>query len=108
MDQRLFSTGAAARAGPTPAPATFRATVGVRPALRITLAPIAAILLIAALARLYHVDQPLTDVFSWRESSTAMMADNFYHRGWNILYPEVSWDGPGPSYQGRELQTVSY
>jgi 4-amino-4-deoxy-L-arabinose transferase-like glycosyltransferase len=70
--------------------------------------PIALILLTAALMRLNHLDQPLTDVFSWRESSTAMMAENFYRRNWNILYPEVSWNGPGPSYQGREFQTVSY
>ena len=36
------------------------------------------------------------------------MADNFFRRDWNILFPEVSWNGPGPSYQGREFQTVSY
>jgi 4-amino-4-deoxy-L-arabinose transferase-like glycosyltransferase len=70
--------------------------------------PIALILIAAALMRLNHVDQPLTDVFSWRQSSTAMMAENFYRRNWNILYPEVSWNGPGPTYQGREFQTVSY
>ena len=36
------------------------------------------------------------------------MASNFYHRNWNIFYPEVSWTGPSPGYQGREFQTVSY
>jgi len=69
---------------------------------------LAAILLTAALFRLAYVTQPLTDAFSWREVSTAMMADNFQHNGWNIFYPEVSWTGPGPSYQGREFQLLSY
>ncbi|MDN4175953.1 hypothetical protein QWY28_23615, partial [Nocardioides sp. SOB77] len=48
------------------------------------------------------------DAFSWREASTAMMADNFFLRSWNIFFPEVSWTGPDPSYQGRELQVISY
>lgn len=66
------------------------------------------ILLVGAVCRLPHVEQPLVDMFSWREASTAMMADNFPPNGWNIFFPEVSWTGPGPSYQGREFQLVSY
>ncbi|OBZ92114.1 glycosyl transferase [Pararhizobium polonicum] len=71
-------------------------------------AVLAAILVLAALFRLHEVQQPLVDAFSWREASTAMMADNFYARSWNIFFPEVSWTGPGPAYQGRELQIISY
>ncbi|MDX8448398.1 ArnT family glycosyltransferase [Mesorhizobium captivum] len=67
-----------------------------------------AILLVAAIARFHNITQPLVDSFSWRETSTAMMADNFQQRSWNIFFPEVSWTGPGPSYQGREFQIVSY
>jgi hypothetical protein len=66
------------------------------------------ILILAALLRFYRVDQPLIDAFSWRQASTAMMADNFYRTNPNILFPEVSWTGPGPNYQGREFQTLSY
>ncbi|NEX92259.1 glycosyltransferase family 39 protein [Caulobacter sp. 17J65-9] len=72
------------------------------------LIPLAAILLLAALLRLPAVNQPLVDLFCWREASTAMMADNFHLKNWNVLYPEVSWTGPGPNYQGREFQVVSY
>ena len=57
--------------------------------------PIVVIVAIAATFRLVNIDQPLNDMFSWREASTAMMADNFWHRSWNIFYPEVSWTGPG-------------
>src|SRR5438067_6213436 len=65
------------------------------------------ILVGAALLRLYQIGQPFTDIHSWREASTAMMAENLYHH-WNIFYPEINWDGPGPSYNGREFQTVTY
>lgn len=71
-------------------------------------AALVAILALAALFRLHDVQQPLVDAFSWRESSTAMMADNFFLRSWNIFFPEVSWTGPDPAYQGRELQVISY
>jgi len=67
-----------------------------------------AILGIAAVLRLNHIDQPYVDAFSWRQASTAMMADNYYRTNWNVFFPEVSWGGPGPNYQGREFQTVSY
>lgn len=65
-------------------------------------------MVVAAIVRLIHINQPFIDSFSWRQSSTAMMAENFYRRNGNIFYPEVSWDGPGPSYNGREFQTVTY
>lgn len=66
------------------------------------------ILLVAAALRFYQLGQPFTDLFSWRQASVAMMAENFYRVNGNILYPEVNWSGPGPNYQGREFQTVSY
>lgn len=70
--------------------------------------PIACILFVATLLRLYNITQPFVDVFSWRQASTAMMAENFFLRNPNILYPEVNWTGPGPNYQGREFQTITY
>ncbi len=66
------------------------------------------ILLTAALLRFNHFRQPLIDAFGWRETSTAMMAKNFYEVKMNILYPQVDWGGPGPNYQGREFQTLTF
>ncbi|TIV68774.1 MAG: glycosyl transferase, partial [Mesorhizobium sp.] len=83
-----------------------RRGVGVR--IEVHTLILLAILLVAAIARFHNITQPLVDAFSWRETSTAMMADNFQQRSWNIFFPEVSWTGPGPSYQGREFQIVSY
>ncbi|RVA01697.1 glycosyl transferase, partial [Mesorhizobium sp. M7A.F.Ca.CA.002.05.1.1] len=60
-----------------------------------TLSPNMAILLgilfIAVVFRFHNITLPLVDAFSWREVSTAMMADNFQQRSWNIFFPEVSW-----------------
>lgn len=86
-------------------PVFWKGAADARPS---DMAALAAILLIASVLRFQDITQPLVDMFSWREASTAMMADNFRERSWNIFYPEVSWTGPGPSYQGREFQIVSY
>jgi hypothetical protein len=66
-----------------------------------------AILAIGLLLRLEDIKQPLVDHFSWREASTAMMADNLPNNSWNPFWPEVSWTGDQPGYQGRELQSLS-
>jgi hypothetical protein len=65
------------------------------------------ILLLAALLRAQFLMQPLTDWFTWREASTAMMADNLPGNGWNPLWPEVSWTGDQVGYQGREFQVLT-
>jgi len=70
--------------------------------------PIVLILVIAAGLRLNNITQPFIDDNAWRESSVAMMAQNFYQKSWNIFYPEVNWVGSEPGYQGREFQTISY
>jgi 4-amino-4-deoxy-L-arabinose transferase-like glycosyltransferase len=77
-------------------------------ALSLITPQLGVVLAVATILRLYLLRQPFIDAFSWRQSSTAMIADNYYHHSWNIFYPEVSWSGAGPSYQGREFQTVSY
>ena len=66
------------------------------------------ILVLGAVLRFNNITQPLIDSFNWRQASTAMMASNFYHKSWNIFYPEVSWTATSPGYQGREFQTVGY
>lgn len=80
----------------------------IRAYLNANTAILLGILLVAAVFRFHDITLPLVDAFSWRETSTAMMADNFQQRSWNIFFPEVSWTGPGPSYQGREFQVLSY
>ncbi len=69
-----------------------------------SIAFLGSIVALHLLLRGYHLTQPLVDAFSWREASTAMIADNLPQNGWNLFLPEVNWTGPGPSYQGREFQ----
>lgn len=52
-----------------------------------------AILVLAPILRFQNINQPFVDPYSWREVSTAIMADNFLRRNWNIFYPEISWNG---------------
>jgi hypothetical protein len=66
------------------------------------------IFLIAVSLRLWRINMPYVELYSWREASTAMMAKNFYTSNANIFFPQISWNGPGPSYNGREFQTVTY
>ncbi|TBY69195.1 glycosyl transferase [Rhizobium leguminosarum bv. viciae] len=87
---------------------TIGRNMAARYYLSLDTAILLGILFIAIVFRFHKITLPLVDGFSWREISTAMMADNFQQRSWNIFFPEVSWTGPGPSYQGREFQIVSY
>jgi len=66
------------------------------------------ILFTGAALRLNNIAQPFTDVFSWAQTGNAMIAENFHNRNPNILFPQVHWNGVNPSYQGRDLQIVSY
>lgn len=54
------------------------------------------ILFIALLMRGQNITQAFIDAFSWRQASTAMMAENFFKNSWNIfaLYKLVLlvWD----------------
>jgi Dolichyl-phosphate-mannose-protein mannosyltransferase len=62
----------------------------------------------AAFLRLLHIDQPFEDVVSWRQADDATIADNFFRGHLNIFLPEISWNGPGPSYVGYEFQLITY
>lgn len=48
---------------------------------------LALILLVAARARLYRVDNPVADWHSWRQADTASVSRNFYQDGINLLIP---------------------
>src|SRR5262249_20952749 len=69
---------------------------------------LAGIFVLAGALRLSHINEPLVDSFSFRQTSTAMMAENFSRGNWNIFLPQVNWAGPGPTYTGREFQTFTY
>ena len=66
-------------------------------------------MLLAALSvRLIAIAQPYTDDWSWRETSVAMIARNFYAGGFNFFYPQIDWAGPAPGYAGYEFPLVPF
>ena len=57
---------------------------------------------------MYHVTSPFLDYHAWRQADTAAIARNFYHNGFNILYPQIDWGGAGPGYVETEFQLVPF
>ena len=65
------------------------------------------IILLAAVARTYHITYPLNDMHSFRQTQTAGLIRDFYSHGINLLYPTmITLGDPGyvilefPLYQG--------
>ncbi|HZD60114.1 MAG TPA: glycosyltransferase family 39 protein [Anaerolineae bacterium] len=66
------------------------------------------ILVIAFIIRLYGLTDPLVDFSSWRQVDTASIARNFAEHDFNILHPQLEYDGPGPNYGQLELQITTF
>lgn len=59
-------------------------------------------LLLAALAKLPTLGQPLTENFAWRQTQTAWTARIYHEQGIDLLYPQVPVHGP-PWHFGFEF-----
>lgn len=57
-------------------------------------------------ARVVGITQPFVDHWSWRQADVAMIAENLYRHGFNVLYPRISWAGTAPGYVGTEFPLV--
>lgn len=66
------------------------------------------ILLITLLARLYHINFPVSGWHSWRQSDTATIARNFYENGHNILYPQINWAPQTTGYVESEFHIYPF
>lgn len=40
--------------------------------------------------RLIAIAQPYVDAWSWRQADVAMIAENFYRRGFALFYPQIN------------------
>ncbi|MEK6759889.1 MAG: glycosyltransferase family 39 protein [Deltaproteobacteria bacterium] len=70
-----------------------------------------ALLLILALAflvRLYNVDSTTIGTHQWRQSQTAMIAENFHDNGYRFLYPQIDWVGDTDGYAETDFPIYSY
>jgi hypothetical protein len=69
----------------------------------------ALLILFAGIAiRLVGVTQPYIDMWSWRQSDVAIIAENFYNYGYDFLHPQISWGGNVPGYVGTEFPLVPF
>jgi len=61
---------------------------------------------LGVIVRVYDIRQPLIDSWRRQEAETAMVAENFYLHGFNILRPQVNWrssaNEPIPSIAGED------
>ena len=60
------------------------------------------------LFRLINISQPFIDTWSWRQALVAMISENFYQHGFNILYPQMNYVGTSPGYVGTEFPLVPF
>src|ERR1043166_4778568 len=67
-----------------------------------------ALLCLGVSLRLIEISRPFVGEWSWRQADVAMIAENFYHNGFNIFYPQINWAGDYPGYVGTEFPLVPF
>lgn len=67
-----------------------------------------ALLLAASGVRLFRVDQPFIDPWSWRQSDVAAIARNYYTNGFRFAYPQIDWAGDAAGYVGTEFPVLPF
>lgn len=58
--------------------------------------------------RLIGISNPPLDYSSWRQVDTDSIARNFVEYRFNILYPQLNYDGPMPNYVQLEFQVTTF
>src|ERR1043166_8794455 len=66
------------------------------------------VMVLAILIRLIGISEPYIDAWSYKQGTIAMIAENFYRNGFNILYPQINWAGSAPGYIGTEFPLVPF
>lgn len=66
-------------------------------------------LFVAALGvRLFRIDQPFIDPWSWRQSDVAAIARNYYTGGFHFAQPQIDWAGDAAGYVGTEFPILPF
>jgi 4-amino-4-deoxy-L-arabinose transferase-like glycosyltransferase len=66
------------------------------------------IVLAATGVRLFQIEQPFVDPWSWRQSDVAAIARNYYTGGFHFAYPQIDWAGDAPGYVGTEFPILPF
>jgi hypothetical protein len=63
---------------------------------------------LAVAVRLFSIDQPYIDHWSWRQSDVATIARNFSEGGFRFAYPQIDWAGDAAGYVGTEFPILPF
>lgn len=66
------------------------------------------IILFALALRVYSINAPPIGVHQWRQTQTAMIAENYYENGYRFLYPQINWAGGTEGYAETDFPVYSY
>jgi 4-amino-4-deoxy-L-arabinose transferase-like glycosyltransferase len=69
---------------------------------------VSAMSILAVAVRLFWINQPYIDQWSWRQSDVAAIARNFSEYGFHFGYPQIDWAGGAPGYVGTEFPILSF
>jgi len=67
-----------------------------------------ALSILAVAVRLFWINQPYIDRWSWRQSDVAAIARNFIDHGFHFAYPRIDWAGGAPGYVGTEFPILPF
>src|SRR5215472_13935625 len=77
-----------------------------RPARRTSV--IITLWILAVTVRLFLINQPYIDHWSWRQSDVAAIARHFAQNGFRFGYPQIDWAGAAPGYVGTEFPILPF
>lgn len=66
------------------------------------------ILLFALGIRVYSINSPPVGVHQWRQTQTAMIAENYYENGYRFFYPQINWAGGTEGYAETDFPVYSF
>lgn len=66
------------------------------------------ILLFALGIRVYSINSPPVGVHQWRQTQTAMIAENYYENGYRFFYPQINWAGAAQGYAETDFPAYSF
>src|SRR6266516_3534197 len=69
---------------------------------------VAMMSIFAVAVRLFWINQPYIDHWSWRQSDVAAIARNFEQNGFRFAYPQIDWAGNAPGYVGTEFPILPF
>src|SRR6266536_1704752 len=69
---------------------------------------VAMMSIFAVAMRLFLINQPYIDHWSWRQSDVATIARNFSEGGFRFAYPQIDWAGDATGYVGTEFPILPF